>query len=81
VISVAFKTPLKTRLETSIYKTLLLNRLGDDIIFTPNCHPHILQQPCAHGISHVSRMSLERLTRQSVLAKPAGMLARYRPRI
>jgi len=81
VISVACKTPLKTRLGTSIYKTLLLNRFDDDIIFTPKCQPHILQQHCARGISHVSRMSLERLARQSVLAKPAGKLARYRPRI
>jgi len=38
VISVAFKTPLKTRLET-IYKTSLLHRPDEYIGFTPSCPP------------------------------------------
>jgi len=49
VVSVGFNTPLKTRLGTCIYKTLLLHRPDDYIGFTPNCPPHNLQQNCAHG--------------------------------
>jgi len=39
VISVAFKTPPKTRLGTSIYKTVLMNRPDDYIDFAPSCPP------------------------------------------
>jgi len=44
VISVAFKTPLKTRLGTCIYKNVLLNRPDDYIDFTPSCSPHFTTQ-------------------------------------
>jgi len=39
VISVAFKTPLKTKLRTCIYKTVLLNRRDDYIDVAPSCSP------------------------------------------
>jgi len=39
VISVAFKIPVKTRLESCIYKTLLLHRPDDYGGFTPSCSP------------------------------------------
>ena len=48
VISLALKTPLKTRLGICIYKTLLLHRVDDHIGFTSSCPPHNLQQNCAH---------------------------------
>jgi len=49
VISVAFKTPLETRLEICTYKIFsLLHRPNYYIGFTPSCPPHILQQNCAH---------------------------------
>jgi len=43
VISAAFKTPLKNKLEN-----LYLHRPDEYIGFTPSCLPHILQQNCAH---------------------------------
>jgi len=49
VISVALKTHLEIRLVICMYKTSLLHRPDDYIGFTPSCHPHILQQNCAHG--------------------------------
>ena len=41
VISLALKTPLKTRLGICIYKTLLLHRVDDHIGFTSSCPPTI----------------------------------------
>jgi len=48
VISVALKTPLKTRLGICIYKTLLPHRVDEYIGFTSSCPSHILQQNWAH---------------------------------
>jgi len=39
VISVPFKTLLETRLGICIYKTSLLHRPDDYIVFTPSCPP------------------------------------------
>ena len=39
MISVAFKTPLKTRLGNCFYKTSLLHRPDEYIRFTPSCPP------------------------------------------
>jgi len=61
MISVALKTPLKTRLGMCIYKTSLPHRPGDYIGFTSSCPPHILQQNCAHERNHRSRMYLHLL--------------------
>jgi len=52
VISVAFKTPLDTRLAICIYKTSLVHGFDDYIGFTPSCTPHILQQHCANGCNN-----------------------------
>jgi len=49
VISVAFKTPLETRLGICIDKTAHQHRPDEYIGFTPTCPPHILQQNCAHA--------------------------------
>ena len=49
MISLTFKSPLKTRLGICIDKTLHQHRPNEYIGFTPSCPPHILQQNCAHG--------------------------------
>jgi len=36
VVGVAFKTPVETRLAICIYKTSILHRLDDCIVFTPS---------------------------------------------
>jgi len=51
VISVAFKTPLETRLAICVYKTSHLHGFDDYIGFTPSCTPHILQH-CASGCNN-----------------------------
>jgi len=48
VIGVAFKTSLKNKIGTCIYKTVLLNRPDDYIDFAQSRPPTILQQNCAH---------------------------------
>jgi len=52
VISVAFKTSLKTRLGICIDKTSHQHRPDEYIGFTPSCPSHILQQNCAHDPTH-----------------------------
>jgi len=57
VISVAFKTPLKTKLGICIYKTSLPHRPEDYIGFTSSCPPHILQQIAPmHSQTAMSRL-------------------------
>jgi len=49
VISVAFKTPLKTRLGVCGNRPSLLHPPDGYIGFTPSCPSNILQQNFAHG--------------------------------
>ena len=54
VVSVAFKTILETRVRICIYETSVLHRRDDYIDFTSSCHPHILQQYCAHYMTDMT---------------------------